>query len=173
MPKIIENARERLIAEAKKQLLEKGYSALTVRSVAAACGIGTGTFYNYFDSKNKLIAVVMLEDWQACLNAINSGEQSGEPEKLLFCIFSELRKFVKNHEALFADPQAKKIFAGELSRYHELLRDQLAEPVFRLCTKEKYENAQFLAEFIAEALITWTIAGKDYNELSGILLKLF
>ena len=33
----------------------------TVRSVAAGCGVAVGTVYNYFSSKDMLIAAFMLE----------------------------------------------------------------------------------------------------------------
>ena len=56
MPKIIENVREQLLAEAKKQVFEHGYADTTIRSVARACGLGVGTVYNYFSSKEMLIA---------------------------------------------------------------------------------------------------------------------
>ena len=46
MPKIIKNAREEILKEAKRQLLENGYGATTIRSVAKATGIATGTVYN-------------------------------------------------------------------------------------------------------------------------------
>ena len=52
MPKIIENIREKLLEEAKRQVMEQGYSAMTIRSVASACGVGVGTVYNYFSSKD-------------------------------------------------------------------------------------------------------------------------
>ena len=48
MPKIIENLENRLIREAEKQIAESGYAAMTIRSVAKACGVGVGTVYNYF-----------------------------------------------------------------------------------------------------------------------------
>ena len=63
MPKIIINAREEILKEAKRQLLENGYSATTIRSVAKATGIATGTVYNYFPSKDMLLASFMMEDW--------------------------------------------------------------------------------------------------------------
>ena len=40
MPKIIENLESRLLAEAERQIREDGYSAMTIRSVAKACGVG-------------------------------------------------------------------------------------------------------------------------------------
>ena len=70
MPKIIENLREELLAEAKRQIAERGYKNTTIRSVAAECGIAVGTVYNYFPSKEMLVAAFMYEDWQAQLDAM-------------------------------------------------------------------------------------------------------
>ena len=50
MPKIIENIREKILEEAKCQVMESGYASMTIRSVANACGVGVGTVYNYFKS---------------------------------------------------------------------------------------------------------------------------
>ena len=60
MPKIIENLESRLVEEARRQAWEGGYSAVTIRSVAAACGVGVGTVYNYFESKDALLAAFLL-----------------------------------------------------------------------------------------------------------------
>ena len=61
MPKIIENLQARLAVEAKKQVEESGYAAMTIRSVAKACGVGVGTVYNYYSSKDEILASYMLE----------------------------------------------------------------------------------------------------------------
>ena len=60
MPKIIDNVRERAIAEARRLMLEESYENLTIRRVAAGLGVAVGTLYNYFPSKDFLIAGVML-----------------------------------------------------------------------------------------------------------------
>ena len=60
MPKIIENLRDQLLQEARKQIAERGYTGTTIRSVAGACGVGVGTVYNYFSSKEMLIASFMM-----------------------------------------------------------------------------------------------------------------
>ena len=61
MPKIIDNLREALIKEAKYQVNKYGYAGMTIRSVAKECGIGIGTIYNYFKSKEDLILAFMHE----------------------------------------------------------------------------------------------------------------
>ena len=59
------------------------------------------------------------------------------------------------------------IFTASLARYHELLRGQLAQPMQRFCQRE------FEAEFIAEALLTWTVAGEGFEEIYFVLEKIF
>ena len=63
MPKIIENLRQRLMEEARRQAEELGYSAMTIRSVAKGCDVGVGTVYNYYPSKDALIAAFVQYDW--------------------------------------------------------------------------------------------------------------
>lgn len=167
MPKIIENLEEKLLCEARKQLLETGYSAMTIRSVAAGCGVGVGTVYNYFPSKDALLAASMLEDWQGCVAAVHgvSGSEQS-PERVLRCIYDQLLGFIDRHQVLFRDESAAASFAGSFTRYHTMLRSQLAQPLLRFCPDA------FTSEFIAEALLTWTVAGKDFREISQVIMKI-
>ena len=168
MPKIIENVRQKLILEARKQIEELGYAAMTIRSVAAACGVGVGTVYNYFSSKDALAAAFMLEDWQQCVAAIEDvSNRADTPEPVVRCIYEQLGLFMQQHQALFADEAAAASFSGSPSPYHSLLRRQLAGPL------EKFCSHSFASEFIAEALLTWTVAGKGFEDIYSIIEKLF
>ena len=168
MPKIIENLENRLIEEARKQIEESGYGTMTIRSVAKACGVGVGTVYNYFASKEELVAKHLLEDWNRCVSAIRAvSTYSDSPRPVLLCIYDQLRDFASRHQALFRDDAAAAAFAGSFGRYHGLLRGQLAEPLRKFCASE------FAAEFLAEAILTWTMAGKSFDELYGMMEKLF
>ena len=167
MPKIIENLEARLIAEAKKQLGEFGYGALTIRSVAKGCGVGVGTVYNYFPSKDALLATFMLESWNHCVEKIHRvSDSSQSPEPVLRSIFDQLLLFSKEHQSTFQDAAAATAFAGSFGCYHRLLREQLAAPVRKFCSDD------FSAEFVAEAMLVWTMAGKNFNEIYGILDKI-
>ena len=168
MPKIIENLESKLIEEACKQVQQSGYGALTIRSVAKACGVGVGTVYNYFPSKDALIATYLLGDWQHCVTAIDSvSRESASPESVLRCMFDQLTSYAQRHQAIFCDTAAVSNFAGAFSRYHGLLRSQLAAPI------RKYCNSDFTAEFIAESLLTWSMSGKSFDEICELLKKLF
>ena len=168
MPKIIENLETKLIEEAKKQIEEAGYGAMTIRSVAKACGVGVGTVYNYFPSKEDLIAKHLLEDWKQCIAAIQAvSTYSDVPRPAVLCIYDQLVAFARRHAAIFQDEAAAASFTGSFSRYHGLLRSQLAQPL------RKFSNSDFAAEFMAEALLTWTMAGKAFDEIYGMMEKLF
>lgn len=168
MPKIIENLESRLITEAKKQIEESGYGAMTIRSVAKACGVGVGTVYNYFPSKEALVATHLLEDWNPCIAAIRAVSAYSEaPRPVALCIYDQLIAFSRRHVAIFRDEAAAASFAGSFGRYHGMLRAQLAQPLRKFC------ESDFAADFVAEALLNWTMAGKPFDEIYGMMEKLF
>ena len=168
MPKIIENLKDRLIAEAKRQIEEAGYGAVTIRSVASSCGVGVGTVYNYFPSKEALIATHLLEDWSVCVDTIRQeAELSETADPVLKCMYEQLTGFAGRHQAIFRDETAASGFAGSFSQYHDRLRSQLAMPLGKFC------GSDFEAQFIAESLLTWSMAGKSFDDIYQILKKLF
>ena len=168
MPKIIENLESKLTEEAKKQIEQVGYGAMTIRSVAKACGVGVGTVYNYFSSKEDLIATYLLEDWKQCITAINAvSTYSDHPREAAFCIYDQLVSFSLRHQSIFRDEAAAASFAGSFGKYHGMLRSQLAQPL------RKYCHSDFSADFLAEALLTWTMAGTTFDEIYGMMEKHF
>lgn len=168
MPKIIENLESKLKEEAKRQIEACGYGALTIRDLAKACGVGVGTVYNYFPSKEHLVACYLLDDWNQRTAAIRAvSDASGLPRPVAQSIHRQLLDFAHTHRAIFRDEAAAATFSGSFSRYHSLLRTQLAEPLRKFC------KSDFASEFLAEALLTWTMAGTPFDELYGMLEPLF
>ena len=174
MPKIIENIREKLLAEAKRQVSEQGYSSMTIRSVATACGVGTGTVYNYFPSKDMLVASFMLEDWMECIHAISEGTAQADSVKAaLYCMYQELLKYKEKYTNLFADENAEASYSASSMQRHHLLREQLADPLKIWTRKQDKVDVAFLAEFVAENMLTLTMAGRDFEQIAAVLLQLF
>jgi AcrR family transcriptional regulator len=165
MPKIIENVREQLLTEAKKQIRERGYADTTIRSVAGACGLGVGTVYNYFPSKEMLIAAFVYEDWKQYLFDMQALPTS-DAKCLLGGIYDALRRFAKENEILFSDVEAAKHVSVGPSDRHRLLRDQIAAIVLPICGEV---TSTFTAAFIAEALICWSMEKTDFETVYPLL----
>ncbi len=168
MPKIIGDIRGKLLAETKKQIIENGYSALNIRSVASACGVGVGTVYNYFDSKNSMIASFMIEDWQNALSTIYTNDKS----ELMHSIYLVIRQFIKDYSALFNDEHARKLFRVVSEQYHPVLRSQIARFIAPAFEETTLPDVPFASEFAAESILSWAVAGKEYEDISPILSRM-
>lgn len=168
MPKIIENLPERLMDEARRQVEESSYADMTIRSVAKACGVGVGTVYNYYPSKESLVAAFMLEDWKQCVTAIEDCARDARGrEPVLWSIYENLTAFMEKHQRIFRDETASAGIGGSFSHYHAVLRSQLAAPLRRFCRDD------FTAEFIAEAILSWTVNGKSFDALNDVIKRIF
>ena len=168
MPKIIENLPQRLAEEARRQIEETGFGAMTIRSVAKGCGVGVGTVYNYYPSKEALVATFMLADWKDCIAVIeNCADTAQEPEVVLRSIYEQLQQFMARYDPIFRDESAAASYTGSTSRYHSILRDQLAAPLRKFCRDD------FAARFIAEAMLTWTVAGTAFDDIFTLVSRLF
>ena len=174
MPKIIENVRGLIIDEAKKQISENGYDNVTIRSIAKACSLGTGTFYNYFKSKDMLIATFLLEEWNERISRVTEiSEREADPMVIIRSIYDELNEFIERNDTIFKSAEAIKSFNNFVGGYHKILRGQIAVPIYNSCIKGEYENPQFLSEFCAESILTWSVAKKDFNHIASVMKKLF
>ena len=173
MPKIIEKVREQLIAEARRQSSEVGYAQMTMRSVASGCGIATGTIYNYFSSKDRLVAAFMQEDWKACEDGLKKRiARSDSGEKILKMVFTELSTFEKKHEMLFSDTDAIHTYAKSFGDRHIGFRMLLSELIKPALTASAEKDNPFLPEFIAEALIAWTLEEAEFEEFYSVIRHL-
>ena len=171
MPKIIENLREKLMEEARRQIAESGYAKTTVRSIASSCGVGTGTVYNYFSSKDMLIASFLAEDWLQCVMDMKAFSTE-DTEIFLKNVHGVLTRYIQRHSRLFFDRDAAASFAAASPERHAQLRSQIADVIAPVCCRCGRSGTYF-REFIAEAMLSWTSAGKSFEELWSVLKLLF
>ena len=56
-------SKEEILRASRELIRQKGWDAVNIRSVAAACGVSVGSIYNYFDSKAALVGAAVESVW--------------------------------------------------------------------------------------------------------------
>lgn len=174
MPKIISDLQEKILKEAKRQVFENGYTSMTIRSVAEECGIATGTIYNYYQSKDYLTASFVLNDWIPLKEELKEKCKSTKDTFEAFhYIYVGIGKFISDYQPLFQEKGAVKNVSTTFHVRHCELRGQLVEMIREICMEKAKSPSEFLPEFIAEALLTWSAEQRSFEELWLVLGQLF
>ena len=56
-------SKEEILRTSRELIRREGWSAVNIRSVAAACGVSVGSIYNYFESKSALVGAAVESVW--------------------------------------------------------------------------------------------------------------
>ena len=56
-------SREEILRASRELIRRQGWDAVSIRSVAAACGVSVGSIYNYFASKAELVSDTVESVW--------------------------------------------------------------------------------------------------------------
>ena len=174
MPKLLENVRQDLLEEARKQINEIGYEKITMRNIASGCGIAVGTIYHYFSSKDMLIASLMLEDWLIIMDQMRSDCAGAENVlQAAKIIYEGIRSYTNSFLPIFTDRSASKAAGQVYHQRHLMLRDQLSSLLQPFSLMEDGTPDEYLAAFTAEALLAWTVEDKPFSEIARILERLY
>ncbi|WP_027631352.1 TetR/AcrR family transcriptional regulator [Clostridium hydrogeniformans] len=127
MPKIINNIKDTLLSQGKKILLNNGYSKLNIREVTKESGVATGTFYNYFKSKEDLAINIFREDWNKILKSVSSIELSPIPLKdKLETVHLYIDEFLSSYIPIFFEMNAK---------HYGCRKESIMDPLYNVVEK--------------------------------------
>lgn len=168
MPKLIEHLRENIIRCARGELLERGYGALTIRSVAKDCGIAVGTVYNYFPSKDMLTGAVLLEDWLVSLSHMKKVCREAETvEEGLTGLYNAVTSFSTLYRPVWAGYTFSDSARTAFGERHNLLVGQLADCIRPILERLQGEEPEKTAVFLAENVLI--CAGDSLLDFDGFL----
>lgn len=90
--------RQKRILAAATQLFDKlGYARTNMDQIAAAAGCGVATVYNYYDSKEGIVAALLQMDMEVMLSAgeavINAPDMPSDPGEAIMLLLSVYRGF--------------------------------------------------------------------------------
>lgn len=92
MPKTIEDPRQEILKQAKMIMVNEGYKGLNMRTVAKKCNFAVGTIYNYFPTKDDLLAQLMADYWEEYYGVLGKVDQED------LDLLSKLRKIYEQLE---------------------------------------------------------------------------
>jgi TetR/AcrR family transcriptional regulator, transcriptional repressor for nem operon len=119
--------RDRLLANGRKVVLERGYVGASVRDIVEAAGVPQGSFTNHFDSK-EAFALEILELYFADNCAVireTLRNDALSPLKRLRGYFDATIAAIRNHEPKNGCLVGN--FAAEASDHSETIRKRLSE----------------------------------------------
>ena len=161
MPKIIKDAKETIVQKARLLLAAYGATKLNMRALAESAGVAAGTLYNYFPSKEDLIAEVVREDWYTMLEAVEYKlPLAGSAICGLEMIFDAISAYENQHRPLWENIRSSKKFQAKQLEYHKEMLDQICIRVRMLGTRFGFLSDPTVAPFISEVLL----AGGMYPE---------
>lgn len=175
MPKLLADVRPAALRETRAQLLRDGAAALTMRSVASACGIAVGTLYNYFPSKDMLLAAAILEDWLAALHGMQAAcEAAPDLSAGLQAVYTGVCGFAAQYAAAWAGYPMPGSAPPFLYDRHRQLVEQLAALLAPLAARCGGQSGGIWCSSAAELLLRQaTTAGPEgFAPLQPVLLRL-
>jgi len=138
VPKVVDHdeRRQEILAQCFDLFAVHGYGAMTMRKLAAAMGVSTGTLYHYFDGKPALFEAMFRWLRDRDIRAATEGipEDASQAERLArLGVFlqnheSELRKAVRvalDYQRQQSDADSRRFLVETLGEYRRALRDQL------------------------------------------------
>lgn len=174
MPKIIDEARAKILNSAKRMLLEEGYNKISLRAVAKECSIAVGTIYNYFENKNTLIAYVMMEDWQKALSAMDEGcKKAQDLYQGLAVIYGAIKDFAEIYDKVWIQFSQSGGSSLEINSRHLMLRGQIESRISELMTrlgKQDMVLVPLLAELALVAALQDDISDEHIRALANRIL---
>ncbi len=178
MPKNLVNIKAEIIQTTRKMILEKGYENLNIRDIAKRCGIATGTFYNYFRSKQEIVSSLLDADWKAFrLSILRQTNTDQPPMGQLELMYVNLKEMIADIHSIWAAGFPEDLESGTMSKLQRIKKDLRAE--FSQHITEvirghvEAEQEAFIADFIARVFFSYAYeAQTGFDALRPVLEKI-
>ena len=150
MPKKIENIKDTILLKGREILDNGGFDAFNIRAVSKECNIAVGTIYNYYPSKENLIANIMFVDWQNRVgkikNRIKPSFDSLHTIKLIFETVLSFQKSCKETWGYFSNDdivqtELKKLLFADLS-------DLIHSTLLYFCVNMSPDPTDFITDIL-------------------------
>jgi AcrR family transcriptional regulator len=155
----VEDKRAELFKCAKELFSQKGFKDTNVADITKAAGIGVGTFYNYYPSKEKLfMEIYMEENGRLSKELLESIDVSQEPIALI------KQLLILNMEKMLANPILCQWYNRDVfGKIEKLFRDE-----------KGLEANDFMYQTFYVLVQKWQAEGKMRSDIDcGMIMAIF
>jgi len=164
--------RKEILNAARQEFFERGFHRPTVDDVAARAEVSKGTIYLYFESKEGILAHLLLEGLDLLVNemgAVCHPELSPEAEGTLQALANAYLRFCQSNPSYF-----RLIMAFDRGRFEESISPGLHKKVMN----RSLQGLDLLARTIEQGKTEgafhvddpWQAAGSVWAALNGVLV---
>lgn len=173
MPKIIPELRASLIQAARKSLLENGPHDISIRELARECGTAVGTIYNYFPSKEALIAEAMMNDWLECVRGMReSANAEDQPLNAVRATAAALRKFTSRYQPMWKQYADEWKSMHSLENRHNQIIAEIADAVKETLVRFGLLYDPCLPDVIAELLLLASRTKDGFEKITPVMKRI-
>lgn len=178
MPKNLANIETEIIQVTRKMILENGYEKLNIRDIAKRCGIATGTFYNYFRSKQAIVSSLLDADWKAFRQSMLMDTDASQPFMVqLEAVFTNLKWMTGDVHSIWAAGFPEDLESGTRSKLRRIRVDlhiEFARHIGGIIRGHvEAEQEEFLADFITRVFFSYAYdQTSQFEKLRPVLEKI-
>lgn len=97
----IVTSKEEILKTSRELIQREGWSAVNIRSVAAACGVSVGSIYNYFDSKAALMSATVESVWCEIFHRPEDGSVFQDTQACITWLYERMEYGCKQYPGFF------------------------------------------------------------------------
>ncbi|MCI9254105.1 MAG: TetR/AcrR family transcriptional regulator [Lachnospiraceae bacterium] len=94
-------SKEDILQTSRELIRRQGWSAVNIRSVAAACGVSVGSIYNYFDSKAALVSAAVESVWCEIFHRPEDGAVFQDTQDCITWMYGQMEYGCKQYPGFF------------------------------------------------------------------------
>ncbi|RHR10113.1 TetR/AcrR family transcriptional regulator [Pseudoflavonifractor sp. AF19-9AC] len=98
----IVTSKEEILKTSRELIQREGWSAVNIRSVAAACGVSVGSIYNYFDSKAALMSATVESVWCEIFHRPEDGSVFQDTQACIAWLYERMEYGCKQYPGFFS-----------------------------------------------------------------------
>ena len=173
MPKIIPELKSSLVQAARKSLLESEMHDINIRELARECGTAVGTVYNYFPSKEALIAEAMMSDWLECSRRMKKDASiESRPLNAIRATVAALRDFASRYNPTWKRYADKQNSMMSLENRHNQIIAEISEAVKETLVRFELLYDRYLPEVIAELVLLASRTEDGFERIAPVLERI-